>query len=502
MTSNVDAIANPKAKIPFSPYQTAIFDAIQDNTQDVIVNAVAGSGKTTTIVEASNLIPTSRTAVFCAFNKSIVDELSERLGGNVTCKTINAIGHGALAKYLGRVKLDDGKYRDIIAQVTEFVVHDDMKAFQSGIASLVSFAQSTLSETTDDAFAELAAQYGIELATTKDFDAEYFYDAARYVLKTGAEMAESEKVISFNDQIWLPNLWNLPCTKYDYVFVDEVQDLSRGKLGIVLRSRAYGGRVIGVGDPRQSIYGFAGADPRAWNEIIERTNAKVLPLSVCYRCPRSVVELAKAIVPEIEAHTNAADGHVETISQDKLINEAAIGDIVLCRYTAPLIRTCLQFIKEQKPARVKGRDLAKQLLGMAREALRYGTWEEFPKALDALVALKVGQLKGRKNTENQIQSLQDRAEGLLACFDAFNARSINEFASQVEGLFSDAGGVIELSTIHRAKGLEANRIFILSPSKLGTGGKLPWEQEQERNLKYVALTRAKTHLYFVSEKKG
>jgi superfamily I DNA/RNA helicase len=55
-----------------------------------------------------------------------------------------------------------------------------------------------------------------------------------------------------------------------------------------------------------------------------------------------------------------------------------------------------------------------------------------------------------------------------------------------------------LSTIHKAKGLENDRIFFLCPelipSKYATQ---PWQYEQEANLKYVAITRAKQELIYV-----
>lgn len=485
-----------------SPYQEAIYDFMEAGRGDAVVNAVAGSGKTTTLIEASKRLPTGTSSLFAAFNKSIVNELQSRLGEGVVCKTLNAIGHGALYAHLGRnLSLNDKKYVDIIAEATEGLAGEEAREIRQSISQLTSFAQSTLCETTDEDLADLADRYGIDLSVSGTRDEAWFYDATRYTLEAGERMAQDEHVISFNDQTWLPNKWDLACKRYDFIFVDEIQDLSRGKLELILRSRNKGARILGVGDPFQSIYGFAGADPRAWQEIIRRTDATVLPLSVCYRCPTKVVDLAQELVPEIQSAPDAPEGIVEHVTEVKFEEMVATGDLVLCRYTAPLISACIRLISQKIPARVKGRDISKALLGLAREANQGHDWIDFPNALNDTVSKKRAQLSKQKHSEGRIQSLEDRAAGLLACYEAFSVTSFAAFTREVEDLFTDGGAAVELSTIHKAKGLQAKRVFILAPSKLGKGGKLDWEQEQERNLKYVALTRAMSELYFVREAK-
>ncbi len=99
----------------WSTYQTAIFDAVKTGTSNLAINAVAGSGKTTTIVESAKLMQPGDRVVFLAFNKHIVTELQGRLPKTVDCMTIHSLGMKACGKgYQGKLKVDQYKMHDII----------------------------------------------------------------------------------------------------------------------------------------------------------------------------------------------------------------------------------------------------------------------------------------------------------------------------------------------------------------------------------------------------
>jgi len=484
-----------------SAYQQAIFDWIRDGRGDGAVDAVAGSGKTTTLVEATRHLRTSN-ALFLAFNKHIVNELQNRLGGGVTCRTLNGLGHSAIARKLGRerqVRLEPHKYRDLARQIIESYGHYNAQAQEGAkaVAALIGFAQSSLCELDDEALADLAARYNVE--PVKGVSDGTIYAAVRFTLEQGEQMAHLG-IISFDDQIWLPAKWKLRPTQAEWVLVDECQDLSAAKLELALAARAPGGRMLFVGDKKQSIYGFAGADADSWDKIVRRTGATVLPLSVCYRCSTTVIARAQSIVPHIEAAPGAQVGEVYHIPEATLTGTVRTGDLVLCRLTAPLIKLCVQLIARRVPARVKGRDLARALNKVAADALGRLPYDELPMALETYFDLKCALLEKRKNSESQIQRLGDQVDGVRACIDAFpDARSLAELAECIDSLFSDGESPVELSTVHRAKGLEADRVFIIAPEKLPLVWKnqQPWEAEQETNLKYVAITRARHSLIFV-----
>ena len=108
--------------------------------------------------------------------------------------------------------------------------------------------------------------------------------------------------------IWLPLMLNLPLDQYDYVCVDEAQDLSPTQLALAIKAWNGTGTFIAVGDRHQSIYAFAGASSRSIDEIIEKINAVEMDLPICYRCPRLVVEEAANIYPRSYCFTTCGRG--------------------------------------------------------------------------------------------------------------------------------------------------------------------------------------------------
>jgi superfamily I DNA/RNA helicase len=325
--------------------------------------------------------------------------------------------------------------------------------------------------------------------------------AIAMVLEQGQDLARHDKIIDYADMLYLPYVWDLKPQTFEWVFVDEAQDLSAAQLHLILKARAQGGRMLLVGDPLQAIYGFAGADCESFNRIKKTLQAAELPLSICYRCPVKVLELAKKIVPQIEAAPDAPDGKVETIKASKLPEVVKEGDLILCRLTAPLISLCIDLITQRIPARVRGRDIGRMLTAIAREVAQLPgfTFHQFGEYLEEYRTNRIAKLRQRSNSEAQIESFSDRVDGVKACYEAFNCKTLEAFCMEIEGLFSDDRPSVILSTVHRAKGLEEDRVFILYPDKLPLiwENQQPWELKQEMNLKYVALTRAKAELIFV-----
>ena len=150
--------------------------------------------------------------------------------------------------------------------------------------------------------------------------------------------------------------------------MDECQDLNAAQLELALSLAGTNGRILAVGDPRQAIMGFAGADNRSYQKIVERLQAKELPLSICYRCPKSHINLVKWNFPEIpiEANETAPEGKIHKIKEKDLWETEFDGfaqvpkdsnlredDMVICRKTAPLVSLCIKLIARGVPATVK-----------------------------------------------------------------------------------------------------------------------------------------------------
>lgn len=251
-----------------------------------------------------------------------------------------------------------------------------------------------------------------------------------------------------------------------------------------------------------SIMGFAGADAASYQEIKRRTDAVELPLSICYRCPESHVALAKQIVPHIEQRENAPMGQVVQITEDQLADTVKEKDLILCRLTAPLVSQCLRLIRRRLPARVRGRDIAKSICEFAKTIERIEPdYTKFFGAIGRYVQDQCIALEQREGTQDKVERVRDMGEALEACVLEFKVEDVQQLCTEIGGLFTDEAASIWLSTIHRAKGLEADHVFIIKPDRLPFERPRMTDQQrrQEWNLYYVALTRAKQTLYIVRE---
>jgi len=493
------------AGITPSVYQGAIFDFVLYGQGDGIINAVAGAGKTWTLVQSARLLrllPDARRATFAAFNRHVAETLRERLAGTpMTANTINGMGHGCLMKYLGgRVQVDDKKYNRLTLDWLDsdidlqgaFLKEAERADLAFNLFHLVRYARLMLPLPTDlEALAALAARFDLIVP-------EVALPGVAEIMGRGENMAADQNVIDFTDQLWLPFVWELKPPPMDYVFVDECQDLSPAQLDLVLKSRAPGGRMLFVGDPNQSIMAFAGADANSFWNIKERTGATELSLSICYRCPRSHIRIAQRLVPQIEPRPNAPLGVINHISEASLASHVQNGDLILCRMTAPLVAWCIKLIQKGIHARVRGVDVCASLIAIIERIEREfsADYTVFESQLKSYEVEQRSYLTGRRNSAGRLQSLTDKCNAILECYRSLEARSIDELCRKIQALFSDDRTPVWLSTIHRAKGLENPTVYILYPHRLPLEwpDQQQWEWEQELNLRYVAVTRATERL--------
>lgn len=505
---------------PPSTYQADIYHWIKTGRGIGIVNAVAGSGKTHTLVYGAKLL--SGNALFVAFSKAIQETLSLKLQNtSMVAKTVHSIGYGIIAKHIQAqatnkvyLKTDDKKYRQLCDQhvtqnqaldaITKELLADDIVPDWSGILyDLVHFARCTLTDPeSTSAVRAMAFKYNVDYYG--EYGGDIIFREIAPVIREGSYIALNSGIIDFTDMIYLPYYWRLPAPTYLWVFVDECQDLSACQLDLVLKLQAHGGRMLFVGDPYQAIFGFAGADSNSFWNIKDATKATELPLSVNYRCPSSHIKAVreKGTVPHIEARPGAPEGVIRRINEDKLETEIREGDMILCRLTAPLIATAIELIAKRIPARVKGRDIGKELAKLAKKIMaKCNTFEDFPDMVDAYLAKETKRLMRNGGHEGKVQSVADKCMCLQIIYSSTEVKTLDDMVVEIEELFSDNRASVTLCTVHRAKGLENLRIFIISPNKLPLKwkGQTGWQYDQELNLEYVAMTRAMDELIYVDE---
>lgn len=491
--------------------QRAFAEELLTGKTSISLNAVAGSGKTSTLVWAANLFkPRPGQMMALAFNKKIAQELEKRMPPAVDCLTLNGLGHRAWQQRLGkRLNLDDKKLGNICSQVVkENQCSDSWKALRDLCARakdaglvpdspITKSFYSILTDTTENWFSLISA-HSIE-------GGEDLIPLARKVLISSISEA-LKGTIDFSDQLYMTCIAKARLPQYEIVLVDEAQDLSEIQHELISRCVTPGtGRIIAVGDPKQAIYGFRGAHNKSMEVLSLRFNSKALGLTCTFRCPSAIVLLAKEIVPAIHCPEGAEEGLIVRHENDKWSPKTLLsGSTVLCRNIAPLIRLGFQCFREEVSCWVVGRDLGKGLIKAAKELSGFS-----PKELHDSVRAWHDQKKTIANSNLElISQADDTAEALHFVIESSKATSPGDIIHQLERLFSKEGGSITLSTIHRSKGLEWDIVYILDSWRMparfamkaaandpeGAG----WMLEQEKHLKYIAVTRARKELHFIS----
>ena len=468
--------------------QKAIFNCIENTDDHLIVKAGAGTGKTTTIVESATLLPQGTKAAFLAFNKSIATELADRLPSDVEAKTFHAFGFAAIRAAGVRTKVNNFKLNNIIKDL----LGADYK--YAPLKKLVSLVKGSLIDSKDtEAITDLICEYNI------NFNSEREEKIAIESIPAILTMCRTQThIIDFDDMIWLPLVNEYPFPKYDVLFVDEAQDFNESQREMISKC-VNGGRCIIVGDKNQAIYGFRGADSNSINLFRERLvkgdrEISEFPLSISWRCPLSVVKEANRYVKAFSAPETAIQGSVVVNAGFNPQKD----DMVLCRYNAPLISAFYSLISQGKSAYILGRDLTKGLI-IAIERVTKNTEmgvEEFKQMFLQDFDVNYKRLLNL-NKENQAIALEDKKDCIMIFLE--KADTVGGVIMAIEKLFKDSDkGDIMLSTVHKAKGLESDNVYILATERMPH----PYGGSEENNICYVAITRAKKNLFFVGPKPG
>lgn len=501
----------------WSPQQKAIFAWFEkdgsffvdapyiDVNGHLIARARAGTGKTTTIVEGANRAPETR-ILLCAYNKKIAEELSSRISNpNVQAKTLHSVGYAAVRRFRERIKVSFNDERAVT--LTEAVCGSRAP---DAIKRLV-----TKLHTKGREIAPHAAQMGDLTNIAYEFDCvpdeqweesfplDYVEQKALDAMELASQIKSGE-TIDGSDMVYLPIRNGWLQGQFDLVIVDESQDMSNAQLEIAQGVLNKGGRMCLVGDDRQAIYGFRGADSGSLDRLKKELGAAELGLTTTYRCAKSIVTLAAELVPDFEAGPNNPEGEISRIFSQELVAAAGPGNFILSRINAPLVGTAMRLLRAGKRAQVAGRDIGKGLIALVRK-LRANSVPDFLRKVESWENREASRLQtlidkaqnGRTATlQAKLEAIHDQAEMLINLAD--DAKNVVEVTDRIEALFTDDGlgaaGLITLSSIHRAKGLEADKVFVLEDT-------LRDHNQEEINLRYVSITRAKTTLVFVTDKR-
>lgn len=487
-----------------SPQQNDFFKAVALGRDNLILEAVAGAGKTTTLVQACKLL-SGKMVGFAAYNKKIAVEIGEKTkaqGLRVDTGTFHSYGYRAIRKAVPEVKLDEkAKWSLILMNVPE--------EYHSFVRKLVGLAKQNCIHNgmieNPDLWHAIVDHFALdgeleEEGTTVERGVQF----AQQSLTASNDLRR--ELIDFDDMIYLPAAFAIkPAWRYDVFMVDEAQDSNMARRIMAHKLTRDGGRTFFVGDRHQAIYGFTGADNDSMDLIADEFNCRKLPLTVTYRCPKKVVELARQYVSHITAHESAPEGEVAKVAQGAWAFERGklqAGDAILCRKTKPLVDEAYALIRAKIPCHVEGKDIGKGLLDLTYRWKRIKTVPSFLEKLEQHTAKQVAKFLAKKPPlEARADAARDQLETMKVLCE--KKQSLDEVRADIENLFKDTeqGDVkdVTLSTVHKSKGREWHNVFVLGFEEYMPlqAAKLPWEVAQEYNLIYVAVTRAQQRLILI-----
>lgn len=505
-----------------TPEQAAAIDAVGTTSgPSVMLRAYAGAAKTTTLELSAKRVRSP--ALLVAFNKKIALEAQGRFPGNFQCKTLNGLGFQAWTRGLpsvGKWIVDERKLGKLVTQTAkEYKIELSSDQWDSA-RRLVSLAQARglspgdegtpLVADTADSWRALAD----ELWLAED-DFKLLLDLVRAVFKENNKMARAG-VISFDDQIYCPTILGGRWPLFPLVFVDEAQDLSPLNHEMLQRVMHPGTRLVAVGDPRQAIYAFRGADSASMDTMQGMRGAwSHLPLATTFRCPKVIVARQQSHAPGFNAWSTNPEGAVHRLAPQenqswtwsdvlryadgaKRQGKDETSVAIICRNNAPLVSIAFKLIRGGIGVVMLGRDLGKGLVALSRKlAEADSTPIDTFRGLVADWEAKEISLAAANGQPERVAGITDRADCLRAVADQ-GARDVGELRALLERLFARAAGQVTLASGHKAKGLEWDCVLHLDPWRVPSRHAReaqragdPRAMEQEMNLLYVIETRTR-----------
>lgn len=494
-----------------SPQQQAFYSWVQTGKGSLVLEAVAGAGKTSSLLAAMPLMKGS--LAYIVFNKKNAAEAEQKakkagvMRSDIRIQTAHGAGFSALRATMRGLQVDEKK----IAKLAESRAHSkrelDAVPF---VCRMVSFAKQVMftQDNTLGDWQALCEKFGAEEALPDD--ALSLTEALRFAqntLQTDLRTWESNQVVDFDDMVYLAALGHGRVWQNDWVLIDEAQDTNLARRKLARRMLRPSGRLIAVGDRHQALYAFTGADSGALDLIQQEFNCQRLPLSVSFRCPQAVVRFAQQWVSHIQAAPAAPEGEVAqvTATVEKLVESGALRPVeteeglrhgaIVCRYNRPLAALAFALIRRQVRCRIEGRDIGKSLIALVSKWKSARTIEELRARLYAWLALEQDKAKKARN-ERKAQSAEDRVATIEVFMERCEEQGKDSVAcvkAEIEEMFADnVSGMLVLSSIHKSKGREWPHVLWLQAE--GRPPRLDWEVETEICCNYVAATRAQQRL--------
>lgn len=542
-----------------STYQQDILDFFLNNPQsNMLVNALAGSGKSTTACMLSEHSKTSD--LYIAFNASVVEEFKKKIKNPKTkVMTMHSLAYsimlynveqeskdsGEKLKGFGSqrskrtVSLDNFKPHKILdEEITKrygrYIEFAKRVFLKDNYVNLYNLCRLTLTDMSSNKDVSrliddhvLFLYYGDEGYSAPDISE---ITSTLKILDTKSrQQFETQGVIDFTDMLWITfnklkyDNWEVPYwALYTNIYCDEVQDFSNIQLNFLKFIKRTKGRYVFIGDFHQAIYNFAGANAQAFNQIPKMfAPVKTFDLPICYRCAKSHLsrvnrEYGIPILP----CDDAPMGFVKTIDKSKISEYAKAGDMVISRKNKWIAEVVLDLARNGTPIFIEDKEMVgaikRQIL--SSKCTSVGTLKKFLQKVISNYNKKLFEIVSKNAREGgheeehleavaEANSKIDNTSFLLEILEGYlenhaSSDSVSKFSTFIDKLLNTtpSPNCVRLCSVHKAKGLEATNVFVLNEAKINYDFRNSKEQNiQEKNLSYIATTRAKEGLYLVKE---
>ena len=465
-----------------TPEQADIISAARDTEDNLLISALAGAAKTSTLVLIAEALPSIR--LLClAFNVRIKKEMEKRMPDNATVMTLNGLGHRVWSDTIGRrLELNTSKTYGLTKALVEDLGPDDRKEayeYFSDITKAIDFGK-TCGYVPDGAYGE-AQRLMDDSAFFAHLDEEptpLMMDIIRQVSTLSIKRGLAGE-IDFADQLLLPTIFRSSFPRFPLVLTDESQDFSA--LNHVMLGKLVRQRIIAVGDECQSIYAFRGASEDSMELLRQEFSMRQLVLSISFRCPKEVIRAAQWRAPHMQWPEWAKEGEVRTLSTWS-VEDIPADSAIICRNNAPLFAMAIRLLKERRPVELIGNDIGKYLVKVMKKLGNDDIKRSAAKA--ALMRWRDDKLRKARNKGPVLDQYE--------CIKLFlnEGETLRQAIAYAEHIFNSTGPV-KLMTGHKSKGLEFPHVFFLDPDLVRM------KEPQDRNLKYVIQTRAQETLTYV-----
>ena len=511
---------------PASLKQIAIQDAFLNTPRNILVQAVAGSGKTTTITMLMQSV--QEPCTYLAFNKSIKEEFTNKMKElnlhHCNASTLHSLGARSISAFYKRVHINKNKNWDLL-KIFKTLHADLWRQVPKKDESNIIYTLFDINDTS-----RMFIEY--------DFDTilDYMFEMDKIVNKKDLELLkmlwveflavrnmeycreDGEIVIDFLDMIFIPAVVEeMPIlANPSYLFIDEAQDLNLVQhifIDKIVRNCTNLKKWVAVGDKYQSIYGFSGAYSQSFQRFIEKPNTIELPLDICYRCPPSVIADANKVYDVLIPFKTEEETSVVNMLYSKSDEQILDGGLVICRNTTPLIEMYFKLLGSGRKAVIKGEDILGKFARLVQKN-KFKTISQvshqFGKELDAQNKnIKFAEENGEEMHINEEKKRYFLIQQDYQNFTLFTEKlcesplqTMESFYSYFLQIFNQIPDerTITLCTIHKSKGLEADYVYILFEDLIPSPfAKSSQQTEQEKNLMYVARTRARKKSFKITK---